>query len=287
MPTARILFAVPGLELGTFRCLPGDRAWREENTVGEGYHVVVPGPPVLIEQARARPVVANMNHAIFYNDREVYRRGLLSDRGDQSVFIRSTASVLRTVAAEADRRLTDASAFRFPFVDGPLGARAHLRHRLLVEHLSRATEPDRLYVEEALAGLLREIVIGSLAAHRVTRRPARPDTDASHRELVEDAKAILSRRFTEPLGLHDIAAAVHASPFHLARVFRAWTGSSLHAYRNQLRLRASLEGLADPRRRVGGLALELGFASSSHFIDSFRAAFAMSPTGYRMATRLP
>ena len=62
---------------------------------------------------------------------------------------------------------------------------------------------------------------------------------AQHRELVEDAKAVLSSRFAEPIGLHDIAASVHASPYHLARVFRSGTGSSLHAYRNQLRLRAS------------------------------------------------
>jgi AraC-like DNA-binding protein len=281
MPTARILFAAPGLELGTYRCLPGDRAWREENSVGEGYHVVIPGPPVLIEQSRARPVVANANHAIFYNDHEIYRRGLLSDRGDACVFIRAEDHVLRAVAAEADTRLADGSAFRFPFVDGPLGARAHLRHRLLVEHLVRGPRPDRLLVEETLVRLLREIVTDSVRAHHASPPRRRPETEAQHRDLVEDAKAVLSRRFAEPLGLHDIAAAVHASPFHLARVFRAGTGSSLHAYRNQLRLRASLERLADPRRQVGGLALSLGYASSSHFIDSFRAAFEMSPTRYR------
>lgn len=286
MPTARILFAAPGLELGTYRCLPGDRAWREENSVGEGYHVVIPGPPVLIEQSRARPVVANANHAIFYNDHEVYRRGLLSDRGDACVFIRAEDHVLRAVAAETDPRLAGGSEFRFPFVDGPLDARAHLRHRLLVEHLLRASRPDRLLVEETLVRLLREIVAESVRAHRATVPRRRPETEAQHRELVEDAKAVLSRRFPEPLGLHDIAAAVHASPFHLARVFRAGTGSSLHAYRNQLRLRASLESLTDPHRQVAGVALELGYASASHFIDSFRSAFAMSPSRYRASARV-
>ncbi|HSK51922.1 MAG TPA: AraC family transcriptional regulator, partial [Clostridia bacterium] len=280
MPTARILFAAPGLELGTYRCLPGDRAWREENSVGEGYHVVIPGPPVLIEQSRARPVVANANHAIFYNDHEVYRRGLLSDRGDACVFIRAEDHVLRAVAAEADPRLAGGSEFRFPFVEGPLDARVHLRHRLLVEHLLRASRPDRLLVEETLVRLLREIVADSVRAHRASVPPRRPATESQHRELVEDAKAVLSRRFAEPLGLHDIAAVVHASPFHLARVFRAGTGSSLHAYRNQLRLRASLESLTDPHRQVAGVALELGYASASHFIDSFRSAFAMSPSRF-------
>jgi AraC-like DNA-binding protein len=283
MPTARVLFAAPGLELGTFRCLPGDRAWREENTVGEGYHVVIPGPPVLIAQARGRPVVANANHAIFYNDREVYRRGLLSDRGDASVFIRADAAVLRSVAADVEPGLADASEFRFPFVDGPLDARTHLRHRLLIEHLVRSSEPDPLLAEETVLRLVRDALAGSLAIDGGRSRASirRPATVADHRDLVEDAKAVMSRRFAEPLSLHDIAGAVHSSPYHLARVFRAATGSSLHAYRNQLRLRASLERLGSHRRRVAGVAHELGYSSPGQFADSFRATFAMTPTEYR------
>ena len=38
---------------------------------------------------------------------------------------------------------------------------------------------------------------------------------------------------------------VHSSPFHLARVFRTRTGFTIHGYRNQLRLRSSLDPLFD------------------------------------------
>jgi AraC family transcriptional regulator len=286
MPTVRVLLDAPGLELGVFRCLPGDPAWRSENCVGEGYHVVIPGPPVLIAQSWTRPVVTNMNHAVFYNSQEVYRRGLLSDRGDHCVFIRADAAVVREVAADVDPGLGGRSEFRFPFVDGPLDAQTHLEHRLLVERLAGGS-PDRLFAEEAVLRLLRAAVaqsVGALRAAQGGRGAPRRATEADHRDLVEAANSVLSRRFTEPLALHEIAASVHASPFHLARVFRAHTGSGLHAYRNQLRLRSSLEALADPRREVRGVAMELGFASSSHFIESFRAAFGMSPSTFRRGT---
>lgn len=286
MPTVRVLLDAPGLELGVFRCLPGDPAWRSENCVGEGYHVVIPGPPVLIAQSWTRPVVTNMNHAVFYNSQEIYRRGLLSDRGDHCVFIRADAALVREVAVDADPGLGDPSEFRFPFVDGPLDARTHLEHRILVERLAGEEPPDRLFAEEAVMQLLRKAVDQSVNARRAAqggREIRRPATNVDQRELVEATKIVLSRRFAEPLGLHEIAAAVHASPFHLARVFRAYTGSGLHAYRNQLRLRSSLEALADPRREVRGVALELGFSSSSHFIESFRDAFGLSPTTYRRA----
>ena len=285
MPTERILFAAPGVQLGTYRCLPGDRAWREENTVGDGFYIAIPGPPVLIDQARARPVVANANHAIFYNDHEVYRRGLLSDRGDDTVYLRAEPGLLRQVAGTVDPGLGDEPEFRFPFVDGPLDATTHLRHRMLVDHLATGPVPDGLYAEEALLGLLGEVVASSVRAHRRSRVTSRSTTtDAAHGELVEATKTILSRRFSEPIALGDIAAEVHSSPFHLARIFRMRTGSSLHAYRTQLRLRASLERLADRRRDLAGLALDLGFASHSHFTDAFRGAFAMSPSDYRRAT---
>ena len=69
--------------------------------------------------------------------------------------------------------------------------------------------------------------------------------------------------------------------FHLARVFKARTGFSLHAYRNQLRLRAALERLAEPGVDLIDIALDLGFSSHSHFTDTFRRSFGKTPSVVR------
>jgi AraC family transcriptional regulator len=93
--------------------------------------------------------------------------------------------------------------------------------------------------------------------------------------------------------------------FHLARVFKARTGFSLHAYRTQLRLRAALERVAPrhgagpalrlrsgqaPRRGSGhggrdvdliDIALDLGFSSHSHFTEAFRRNFGTTPSAVR------
>ena len=53
----------------------------------------------------------------------------------------------------------------------------------------------------------------------------------------------LGRRFAQPLTLSEIAAALGVSPFHLCRTFRRVSGMTLHAYRNELRLRSALEQL--------------------------------------------
>jgi AraC-like DNA-binding protein len=78
-----------------------------------------------------------------------------------------------------------------------------------------------------------------------------------------------------------MARAVHASPFHLARIFQQRTGVPVHRYLTQLRLRAALERLADGADDLTALALELGFSSHSHFTDSFRREFGCAPSTVR------
>jgi AraC-like DNA-binding protein len=78
-----------------------------------------------------------------------------------------------------------------------------------------------------------------------------------------------------------IAGAIGVSRFHLSRVFRSTTGFSLHGYRNQLRLRAALERIADPQTRLPSLASELGFSSHSHFTAAFRETFGVAPSELR------
>jgi AraC-like DNA-binding protein len=82
------------------------------------------------------------------------------------------------------------------------------------------------------------------------------------------------------LSLSDIAREGDVSVFRVCRVFRAATGSTLHAYRNQMRLQAALE-------RLGGgeslteVALDLGYSSHSHFTAAFRELFGVTPSSVR------
>jgi len=55
----------------------------------------------------------------------------------------------------------------------------------------------------------------------------------------------------------------------------------LHAYRNQLRLRAALESLAERHADLTGIALDLGFSSHSHFTETFRRTFGRTPSSVR------
>jgi len=64
-------------------------------------------------------------------------------------------------------------------------------------------------------------------------------------------------------------------------LFRQRTGVSIHRYLTRLRLRASLERLADGASDLTTLALDLGFSSHSHFSGAFRAEFGQTPSEVR------
>jgi AraC family transcriptional regulator len=272
--TVKPLFETPLLTVGEFRCPPGDAAWREPNLIGDRPHVVFPRIPVIIQHAGDAPVLATPNQTMLYNGGQLYRRELRDAAGDDCVYIELPEQSL-AVLAEGGAALVDGHN-RLVASRAPAGPHTYLRQHLLVRHL-RAPEPDRLLAEETAAAL----VVDALG-----RRPALPPsgrarTRKAHRELAEAAKAELTAGVGRNQGLQELARRLYTSAFHLARVFRAETGFSLHGFRQSLRLRAALERLSSTTADLSALALELGFSSHSHFTERFRIEFGVAPSQVR------
>ncbi len=110
-------------------------------------------------------------------------------------------------------------------------------------------------------------------------QPASDRTRRRHRVLAESVRLVLHRRYTEPVPLREIAADLGVSPCFLCRVFRRETGATIHGYLSSLRLTRALE-LLDGRRgeNLSMLALDLGFASHSHFTRAFCRKFGAPPS---------
>lgn len=244
-----------------------------------------PRTPVSIRQAGARRIVATQNHAVFYNRLQAYQRQLITPQGDRCAFIAVEPGVLEGCVRDWGRLPSGWGDFRFPFPDGPLDRADFVRERLLTAYLTADRCPDDLLVQETILLILGNTIGAAFAAAGLRDEADRPATAARHAELVERTKAILAVHFREPIGMTRLADSVNASPYHLARQFRTITGYSLHRYRSELRLRAATEQLARGREDLTELAVELGFASHSHFGDVFRRAYGVSPSLYRRRAR--
>lgn len=87
--------------------------------------------------------------------------------------------------------------------------------------------------------------------------------------------------FSEPMALEQMADVAHFSPFHFHRIFRAAVGESPHAYLTRIRLEKAIAQMNyGTPRTLTEIALDCGFASSSHFSRIFKQSYGFSPKEY-------
>ncbi len=271
-----VVFASPLVRVGRWRCPAAHPIFADSGPTPEALFVF-PRESVWIRHEGREPFVADANTVTYYNKGQSYTRQQLSVRGDQCEWFAVAPEAIAETLSAHEPAAIDRPDRPFQFTHGPSDSVSYLRQRLVFEHVSRERTADRLFVEEAVVSILGDVI--RLAYERIgLQAPPKRRRDV---DLVEAARDVIARRFKDNLSLGDVARDVDSSVFHLARVFKARTGFSLHAYRNQLRLREALERLAEPDVDLIDIALDLGFSSHSHFTDTFRRSFGRTPSAVR------
>lgn len=272
-PLDRWLFRGELLEVGTFRVRPEDPRFANTGPIRE--HIFVfPRISVRIHPSSSPSVVADPNTVMFYNRAQEYQRAPVSHEGDRCDWFVIREDVLVEAMAAYDPSVREHPSQPFARQWGQCPPEVYLFQRRLTDLLQGEAEPESFAVEECVLAILEHLNV-------LTFTHAPRSSPRARAELAEATRAVLGRSFREPLALATLAAEVHSSPFHLSRVFRAHTGMSVHRYLTDLRLRASLDRLGDASGRLTELALELGFASHSHFSERFRATFGIPPAASR------
>jgi AraC-like DNA-binding protein len=158
-------------------------------------------------------------------------------------------------------------SFRGPIVEA-LAARGARLIPISPAQITRITaglaDGDELALAEALSELAP--LAGSIAADR---------------NLSAAVAHALRARYAESTSLGELAAATGYSVFHACRVFRATTGTTIHGFRRELRLRHALARILDGDEPLSDVALATGFASQSHLTNRFRARFGITPARAR------
>jgi AraC-like DNA-binding protein len=225
---------------------------------------------------------SDVNQTTFFAKDSVYQVSHPIDHGDRGTAFTIAPSILTDIVRELDPTIDERPEDPFPFASGPCSTEIFWRHRDYVRKLENASvEPlEPLWADVTGLQLVADVLEAAFIQHG--KRPQRRrTTNADHLERTEAAKNYLAANLAENVRLEDVAAAVNASPFNFSRIFQQQTGSPVHRYLTLLRLRASLEKIADANSYHTDIALELGFSSHSHFTDVFKREFGKTPSEIR------
>jgi AraC family transcriptional regulator len=109
--------------------------------------------------------------------------------------------------------------------------------------------------------------------------------EATRREYQKRINAVIEYIQNNPgrkIMLKELADIAHFSEFHFHRIFRAFTGESISAYIQKIRLSsAAYKLLYRPELSITDIAFEGGFSTLSDFIRAYKARFKTTPKQYR------
>ena len=160
----------------------------------------------------------------------------------------------------------------------PLGEDRQLRHLMTALCMSLQDGRDApLYREHlATAVAMRFFTPGKSETGR--SRTSQPHaTDAGMRRAEEYMRA----NMCENVSLEDIAEAAGMSSTYFWKSFKAWKGVTPHAHLTDMRLDKARRLLHETDMSVLRIAFECGYNHQSHFGQTFKARFGVSPSQYR------
>jgi AraC family transcriptional regulator len=105
-------------------------------------------------------------------------------------------------------------------------------------------------------------------------------------DRVERVVAILKRNLAEPPTLEALGKEVGCSSFYLSRIFSQEVGKTISQYLRALRMERAAELLREGKHNVTEVAMEVGYASSSHFSTAFHETFGCCPGLYPLPLKI-
>lgn len=272
------LYRSPSLSVVDITCRAHSHPLGAEEASDE-HTVVFVRAGAFVRKVGDRSLFADPTHALFFTRGQPYRVAHPFEGGDACTVLVMSTETLIDVDRRHEPRVADNPDDPFPALQTWSTPRSMLLHYSLVVGLRRG-ELDALAAHELALELLDE-VLGAVRRWRAGSRGLATAVSPAHRDLAEAAKAILLAHYHSPPSLDELARALGCSPFHLCRTFSRTVGVPLRRHLDRLRLRLSLERLADGVADLTDLALDLGYADHSHFSNAFRREFGVSPSAFR------
>jgi len=103
----------------------------------------------------------------------------------------------------------------------------------------------------------------------------------NNQETMQPVIDLLIQNLANPPSLEHLAKQAGMSHARLNRQFKAHYGMTVFEWLRQHRLERAKNYLSDLTRTITDIALNCGFSSASHFTQTFKYHYGITPTEYR------
>jgi AraC-like DNA-binding protein len=117
------------------------------------------------------------------------------------------------------------------------------------------------------------------------RTGRRRSTEEARLAIFDDAVEIVTREFSRPITIEEIAGRVATSPRHLQRVFADVRGQGFRSYLRRVRMSNAMALLATTDLPVREVARRVGYGDHSQFSKAFKRTYGVSPSQARVIRR--
>lgn len=194
-------------------------------------------------------------------------RFLLGDRDERELFVSCPDEVVLLCFL---RDANDGSPLRL----APEDARAWVTW---LERLERELEKRELGYVRVAKGLI-ELMLVDLA--RMVE-PHIPDIATTQRPRLAKVFRFIEEHFRSPLKLRDLAGAAGLSSAYLTTLLKKQTGRSAGEWLTARRMAEARRLLGETSSGVKGIAYEVGYGDTSHFIEVFSKEHGLTPKAWR------
>ncbi len=252
-----------------------------------------------------------------------YRVLIVDDEDDIRHYLKSELSVLyRTFEAVNGKEALDfvltekpdliVSDVMMPEMDGvslakKIKANINVNHIPIVLLTAKATDEDKsegfeagadAYVSKPFNIDLLKTIVASILENRERLSMKTSDVEdnkalikpivlrSSDQILYEKVIKIINENISDPdLNVEFLATGVGMSRVHMHRKLKELTNQSARDFIRSIRLKQAAELLSNQKLTVSEVAYALGFNNLSHFSNTFREFYGMSPTEYAQKHR--
>ncbi|GAC1442845.1 MAG: hypothetical protein NVSMB52_00490 [Chloroflexota bacterium] len=137
---------------------------------------------------------------------------------------------------------------------------------------------------DAVDGLARKLLLDTarvLVDHRLPEEGIPTSDRGANHIIVAQIIAYLHDNYTRPVAIRDVAAQVHLSERHTARLFHAMMGVSIGEYLTGARMDMASQLLLEGRLAIKEVARAVGYADVRHFTTRFRDRTGLPPAAFR------